>query len=82
MSPGADPKLYFSYKEEDRRLTEYHGEIEELLFGGESDQARGKLEVRAHAALCTRLCRQHCSLPQHAAAPVACRHPMHGAGTR
>ena len=47
VSPGADPKLYFSYTEKDKRLTHFHKEIEELFFGDESDEARGHLEVRA-----------------------------------
>ncbi|KAK3404512.1 hypothetical protein EUGRSUZ_K00816, partial [Eucalyptus grandis] len=32
VSPGADMSIYFSYKEEKRRLKSFHAEIEELLF--------------------------------------------------
>ncbi|KAK4747009.1 hypothetical protein SAY87_026046 [Trapa incisa] len=32
VSPGADESIYFSYKEESRRLKSFHPEIEELLF--------------------------------------------------
>ena len=45
MSPGADPKLYFCYTEEEKRHKDLHGEIEELFYGEESDEARGKLTV-------------------------------------
>ncbi|GFP82132.1 sucrose synthase [Phtheirospermum japonicum] len=31
VSPGADTKVYFPYKEKEKRLTEFHSEIEELL---------------------------------------------------
>ena len=33
VSPGADPDVYFPYTEEKRRLTKYHDEIKELLYG-------------------------------------------------
>ncbi|KAK4756626.1 hypothetical protein SAY87_006753 [Trapa incisa] len=32
VSPGADESIYFSYKDESRRLKSFHPEIEELLF--------------------------------------------------
>ncbi|KAL3625266.1 SAGA histone acetylase and TREX-2 complexes component [Castilleja foliolosa] len=32
VSPGADTKVYFAYTEKDKRLTEFHSEIEELLY--------------------------------------------------
>ncbi|XP_059635915.1 sucrose synthase-like isoform X1 [Cornus florida] len=32
VAPGADMSLYFSYSEKSRRLTNFHPEIEELLF--------------------------------------------------
>lgn len=46
VSPGADSNIYFSYDEEERRLTSLHGEIEELLFGKEeAPLAKGVLKV-------------------------------------
>jgi len=41
VSPGADPEVYFPYKDEDRRLGDLQPEIEELIFG--SDTGRGHL---------------------------------------
>ncbi|GFQ02999.1 sucrose synthase [Phtheirospermum japonicum] len=32
VSPGADTKVYFPYTEKEKRLTEFHSEIEELLY--------------------------------------------------
>eukprot|EP01018_Ginkgo_biloba_P031503 Gb_22873 [translate_table: standard] len=32
VSPGADMSIYFPYSEKQRRLTSFHGSIEELLF--------------------------------------------------
>ena len=81
VSPGADPKLYFSYTEKDKRLTDLHPEIEELFFGQESGEARGKLEVRL---------RRRCPTPVLWAAGSASHslgqllapeaHPAHGGG--
>ena len=34
VSPGADPDVYFPYTQADRRLTQFHPELKELLFGG------------------------------------------------
>ncbi|MBI1388150.1 MAG: sucrose synthase [bacterium] len=43
VSPGADPRIYFSYKETDRRLKDMQGEISDLLFGEARDGVRGAL---------------------------------------
>ncbi len=43
VSPGADAEVYFPYTQAERRLTGLHGEIEELVFGGEHPEARGLL---------------------------------------
>lgn len=49
MSPGADQSIYYPYNSEDKeRLTEYHDEIDELIYGDESDKAIGKLKVISH----------------------------------
>lgn len=32
VSPGADMSIYFPYTEKEKRLTEFHPEIEELLY--------------------------------------------------
>ena len=45
VSPGADADIYFPYTEKDRRLTDLHEGIDELIFGAESDQAKGQLKV-------------------------------------
>ena len=46
VSPGADSDIYFSYDQEERRLTSLHREIEELLFGKEeAPLAKGVLKV-------------------------------------
>ena len=46
VSPGADSDIYFSFTDEERRLTSLHPEIEELLFGPEIPKmAVGQLEV-------------------------------------
>ncbi|XP_027126774.1 sucrose synthase [Coffea arabica] len=38
VSPGADTKIYFPYTEKNKRLTEYHPEIEELLFSDDQNE--------------------------------------------
>lgn len=43
VSPGADENVYFPYTEKDRRLDALHPEIDALLFGIDSNQARGSL---------------------------------------
>ncbi len=43
VSPGADADVYFPYSEKERRLTGLHGELDELVFGGERDESRGIL---------------------------------------
>jgi sucrose synthase len=37
VSPGADPDIYFPYTQKDRRLTKFHAEIDELLYGSEQE---------------------------------------------
>ncbi|WP_045216195.1 sucrose synthase [Desulfonatronovibrio magnus] len=46
VSPGADENVYFPYYDKDRRLTELHEELEEFIYGSESDFARGSLKDR------------------------------------
>ncbi|MFP4167279.1 MAG: sucrose synthase [Desulfonatronovibrionaceae bacterium] len=43
VSPGADSNVYFPYFEQSKRLLELIPEIEDLVFGEESKEARGKL---------------------------------------
>lgn len=44
VSPGADPELFFDFREEDRRVTGLHAEIDRLLFSqGEPGLTRGVL---------------------------------------
>ena len=33
VSPGADMDVYFPYSEKEKRLTHFHPEIEELIYG-------------------------------------------------
>ena len=45
VSPGADPDVYFPYTQQDRRLTEFHSDLKELLFGGpEKGKSIGQLK--------------------------------------
>ena len=46
VSPGADQGLYFPYDKKDKRLTDLHKDIENLLFGQDEspDFAKGALE--------------------------------------
>lgn len=46
VSPGADKEVYFPYTENNRRFTGLHGELEQLLFGDEQPDSRGRLEDR------------------------------------
>lgn len=41
VSPGADEDVYFSFTEKDRRFSEHHKEIHELIFGGAHPDGRG-----------------------------------------
>ncbi|MFV0438372.1 MAG: sucrose synthase [Desulfopila sp.] len=43
VSPGADEEVYFSYAERDRRFSEFHDQIRELLYGGAQPDCRGVL---------------------------------------
>ncbi|NOQ47416.1 MAG: sucrose synthase [Desulfobulbaceae bacterium] len=44
VSPGADEEVYFRYTDRERRLTGLHGELEQLIFGDERADSRGRLE--------------------------------------
>jgi sucrose synthase len=44
VSPGADADTYFPYTQKERRRQDLHDEIENLIFGGKMDDARGHLE--------------------------------------
>ncbi|MFP3982753.1 MAG: sucrose synthase [Desulfurivibrionaceae bacterium] len=45
VSPGADDETYFSHKDENKRRTDLHGEIERLVFGDPKPGAsRGRLK--------------------------------------
>jgi sucrose synthase len=46
VSPGANQDVYYPYTEKDKRLTKYHKDIEELLYGPETDKAKGTLKDR------------------------------------
>ena len=49
VAPGADQTIYYPYNSKDKpRLTEYHQEIDELIYGDENEKAVGKLEVNHH----------------------------------
>jgi len=44
VSPGADAEVYFPYTNKERRFTGLHDELEQLIFGDEQDNCRGRLE--------------------------------------
>lgn len=44
VSPGADEAVYFPYTAKDRRLVGLHNELDQLIFGDELPDSRGKLE--------------------------------------
>jgi len=44
VSPGADADVYFPFTETDRREIDRQPEIEDLIYGGPRDDARGVLE--------------------------------------
>ncbi len=44
VSPGADVEIYFPWREQGRRLSGLHPELEELVFGGQRPGSRGVLE--------------------------------------
>jgi len=46
VSPGADEDVYFSYADRERRFTEYHDEIRELMYGGHHPEGRGTLQEK------------------------------------
>ncbi len=41
VSPGADENVYFPYYQKDRRLLELHSELENFIYGPESEWAKG-----------------------------------------
>jgi sucrose synthase len=48
VSPGADPDVFFSYLDTERRLVSLHPQLDALVFGtGEGPEARGHLEDRS-----------------------------------
>ncbi len=53
VSPGADAEIYFPYNEAERRLHGLHGELEELIYGGARDDARGVLVDRSKPPIFT-----------------------------
>jgi len=44
VSPGADPEVYFPYREDRRRLAGLHPEIDALVAGGPDGSSRGALD--------------------------------------
>jgi hypothetical protein len=46
VSPGADPDIYYSYKDTERRLTGLHPEIEDMIYGEHFEGAVGHLADR------------------------------------
>ncbi len=44
VSPGADPNVYFPYTQTERRLTDLHDEIENMIYGEPNDYSRGHLQ--------------------------------------
>jgi len=42
VSPGADAEVYFPFDQADRRLTGLHGELADLVYGGQREDARGR----------------------------------------
>ncbi len=54
VSPGADPDVFFSYRDADRRLPQLQREIQELIFeAGNRSDARGRLEDRERPLILT-----------------------------
>lgn len=47
VSPGADEKVYFSYKDKNHRIEDLHPEIDNLLFGEDVEGAVGQLKDRS-----------------------------------
>jgi sucrose synthase len=46
VSPGADAEVYFPYTAKQRRLTGLQKELEEMVYGGKRDGARGVLKLK------------------------------------
>jgi sucrose synthase len=44
ISPGADAEVYFSFTQQDRRLTALHDTIESVIYGDNAPNARGCLQ--------------------------------------
>jgi sucrose synthase len=53
VSPGADAEVYFPFTDEKRRLVGLQGEIEDLIYGGGRNDARGELEKQDKPLLFT-----------------------------
>ena len=53
VSPGANADVFFPFWEDDRRIRELHGPIEELVYGGDTDHTLGHLEDRQRPLLLT-----------------------------
>ncbi len=53
VSPGADAEIYFPYTEAERRLHGLHSELDELVYGGARDDARGELTDRSKPPIFT-----------------------------
>lgn len=54
VSPGADDNVYFSYKDEERRLAALHPELDELIYGtNPRHDAKGSLNDRTKPILFT-----------------------------
>lgn len=47
VSPGADSSIYFSYKDQDKRITGLHDDLEALIFGEPHEHGRGVIESNA-----------------------------------
>jgi len=46
VSPGAEAEVYFSFREHEHRLAALQNEIDDIIFGGARDDARGILAIR------------------------------------
>lgn len=44
ISPGSNPDIFFPYTEEDRRLTEFHDRIDNMIFGEQDETHKGLLK--------------------------------------
>ncbi len=51
VSPGADPEVFFPFREIDRRMPDIQDEIQELVYGPQGPESRGFLEDRGKPVL-------------------------------